>query len=145
MPRFPHLFHGRSLQACPTGSASVRAEPPLGGARPRLRISPGAGLLGGKAKEQGVKLRWGPSGGWTPRWLLGRGLSWKWELKQCLEMSPTTAGGSGAIRVRVPPRAAFCCTEVVSPETNLGAPHLHRPEKVKAGKAHQDARHLCLS
>lgn len=24
VPQFPHLFHGRSLQACPTGGASVR-------------------------------------------------------------------------------------------------------------------------
>lgn len=67
-------------------------------------------------------------------------------LEQCLEMSPRLLGAKGPSRVRVPPRAAFCpFTEVVSPETNLGAPHLHRPEKVKTSKAHQDARHLCLS
>ena len=67
-------------------------------------------------------------------------------LEQCLEISPRLLGAQGPSRVRVP-QGLLCApfTEVVSPGTNLGAPHLHRPEKVKTSRAHQDARHLCLS
>ena len=53
-----------------------------------------------------------------------------------------TAGTQGPPRVRVPQvliSAPF--TEVVSPGTDPGVPHLHRPE-VRGSKGHQDTRPL---
>ena len=66
----------------------------------------------------------------------GRGPSWEWGwssawrcLHDCWDSGPTQALLS----------APF--TEVVSPGTDPGVPHLHRPE-VRVSKGHQDTRPL---